>query len=172
MALDYTYDELKKIEARRPKRVGWLPIPFAQGKAFAVEGGPFDGFSGTGFGLCLEVRSVQLGNASAVVDIPDYSIPDPVELDNALARFVDALYKGRSAYIGCMGGFGRTGTAMACLVAAFGVANPIEYVRSYYCKRAVETPEQKQFVLDTWLPKTRKRIFINGWKYRLGMTSL
>jgi len=152
---------------RRPKSNGYMPLPAGFGKLFAVEGGPFDAFSGTGFGLCMEVRSAEVANASAVINVPDFHTPDPAELDNALASLVDAMFKGRSTFIGCMGGFGRTGTAMACLAAAFGVDNPIRHVRRYYTPTAVETPEQRQFVLDTRLPKTRKRILINRFKSAL-----
>ena len=50
--------------------------------------------------------------------------------------------------IACGGGFGRTGTALACLVVLDGLPNDraIAYVREHYSHRAVETPWQRRFV--------------------------
>ena len=49
--------------------------------------------------------------------------------------------------IACTGGVGRTGTALACLVALDGVLGDaaIGYVRRQYSHRALETPWQKRF---------------------------
>ena len=50
--------------------------------------------------------------------------------------------------LGCLGGHGRTGTALACLAVLSGVPAPdaTAWVRSAYCNEAVETPEQEAFV--------------------------
>lgn len=50
--------------------------------------------------------------------------------------------------IGCRGGRGRTGTALACLTVLDGLTAPeaIEYVRRRYHPRAVETPWQRRWV--------------------------
>ncbi|MFE4502895.1 protein-tyrosine phosphatase family protein [Rhodococcus sp. NPDC056743] len=50
--------------------------------------------------------------------------------------------------IACGGGFGRTGTALACLAVLDGVAaeGAVTYVREHYSHRAVETPWQRRFV--------------------------
>jgi hypothetical protein len=50
--------------------------------------------------------------------------------------------------IACGSGYGRTGTALACLVVADGLQNgdAVGYVRRNYSRRAVETPWQKRFV--------------------------
>ena len=50
--------------------------------------------------------------------------------------------------IACGGGFGRTGTALACLAVLDGVAaeGAVAYVREHYSRRAVETPWQRRFV--------------------------
>ena len=50
--------------------------------------------------------------------------------------------------IACSGGYGRTGTAMSCLVTLDGIPNSeaLAYVRENYHKRAVETPWQKRFI--------------------------
>ncbi|MGC0364494.1 protein-tyrosine phosphatase [Rhodococcus sp. 27YEA15] len=52
--------------------------------------------------------------------------------------------------IACGGGFGRTGTALACLAVADGVSgnDAVAYVREHYSPRAVEMPWQRCFVTD------------------------
>lgn len=49
----------------------------------------------------------------------------------------------------CQGGHGRTGTAMACFLAASGAYDPltaIKWVRQYYCKSAVENRDQEKYL--------------------------
>jgi len=50
--------------------------------------------------------------------------------------------------IGCGGGRGRTGTALACLAVLDGVPprEAVAYVRGHYDPRAVETPWQHRYV--------------------------
>jgi hypothetical protein len=50
--------------------------------------------------------------------------------------------------VACAGGYGRTGTALACLAVLDGVPNrdAVAYVRERYSRRAVETPWQRRFV--------------------------
>lgn len=79
---------------------------------------------------------------------PDFWLPDDPE---ALA---DALWQGlRRAHderveIGCRGGLGRTGTALACAAVMDGVDPEIavDFVRRQYHAHAAETPWQRAFV--------------------------
>jgi protein-tyrosine phosphatase len=50
--------------------------------------------------------------------------------------------------IACMGGRGRTGTALACIAVLDGVpaGEAVAFVRAHYHPRAVETPWQRRFV--------------------------
>jgi protein-tyrosine phosphatase len=50
--------------------------------------------------------------------------------------------------VGCGGGRGRTGTALACIAILDGVPadQAVSFVRSNYHRRAVETPWQKRYV--------------------------
>lgn len=82
------------------------------------------------------------------VDWPDFGLPaDPAALRETL---IEAL--GRSSAerveVGCMGGRGRTGTALACLAVLDGTpaADAVAYVRQHYSPDAVETSEQESFV--------------------------
>jgi len=69
--------------------------------------------------------------------------------DNALTERVE---------IGCHGGRGRTGTALACLAVLDGVpaARAVAFVRQYYHPHAVETPWQKRYV--TRFPAPQRHI--------------
>ncbi|MBK0870629.1 protein phosphatase [Saccharopolyspora sp. HNM0986] len=79
---------------------------------------------------------------------PDFWLPtDRAGFEAALREALQRSATER-VEIACGGGFGRTGTALACLVAMDGPSehDPISYVRENYSKRAVETPWQKRFV--------------------------
>ncbi|MBO8195608.1 protein phosphatase [Streptomyces oryzae] len=79
---------------------------------------------------------------------PDFRLPS----DRAEAR--EALHQvwERSAAerveVACGGGQGRTGTALGCLAVLDGVppGEAVDYVRTHYARRAVETPWQRRYV--------------------------
>ncbi|MFF3559226.1 protein phosphatase [Streptomyces sp. NPDC002574] len=79
---------------------------------------------------------------------PDFWLPrDPGEAREVLREALT-----RAAYerveIACGGGYGRTGTALACMAVLDGVpaGRAVAYVRRHYDRRAVETPWQRRFV--------------------------
>ncbi|WP_395293675.1 protein phosphatase [Kitasatospora hibisci] len=79
---------------------------------------------------------------------PDFRLPgDPAEAAEALR---DAWRRSarQRVELGCAGGRGRTGTALACLAVLDGVpaGEAVAYVREHYDRRAVETPWQRRFV--------------------------
>jgi hypothetical protein len=58
------------------------------------------------------------------------------------------LQSGKKIHFGCIGGHGRTGTALAAVVALMtGMEDPITYVRQHYCKKAVESSSQVKFLM-------------------------
>uniref|UniRef100_A0AAU2JKK2 Protein phosphatase n=1 Tax=Streptomyces sp. NBC_00049 TaxID=2903617 RepID=A0AAU2JKK2_9ACTN len=79
---------------------------------------------------------------------PDFWLPSD------RAAFADALREvreragGERVEIACGGGYGRTGTALACLAVLDGLPGPeaVSHVRAHYSPRAVETPWQRRFV--------------------------
>ena len=85
----------------------------------------------------------------AHIDWPDFGLPADVD---ALRRDLRALLaqarRGDVVELGCWGGHGRTGTALACLAVLTGTApdEAVPWVRERYCPRAVETPAQEEFV--------------------------
>ena len=81
---------------------------------------------------------------------PDFGLPsDPPALRKALVEAWERAGLER-VEVGCMGGRGRTGTALACIAVLDGVpaGQAVDYVRRHYHPDAVETDEQRQFVAD------------------------
>jgi protein-tyrosine phosphatase len=79
---------------------------------------------------------------------PDFHLPsDPADARDALREVWDRAGLQR-VEVACGGGFGRTGTALACLAVLDAVPNreAVAYVREHYSARAVETPWQRRFV--------------------------
>ncbi len=77
----------------------------------------------------------------------------PAEPAAASAAFTEVLRRctHQRVEVACPGGVGRTGTALACLAVLDGIAgsDAVAYVRVGYHARAVETPWQRRFVLNT-----------------------
>ena len=85
------------------------------------------------------------------LDWPNFGVPDdPVLVVVALESLLDRARAGQRVEIGCYGGHGRTGTALACLAILCGQApgESVSWVRAGYCERAVETDEQEAFARD------------------------
>ena len=101
------------------------------------------------FGLyLLGARPPAMNWESRWVRWRDFWLPaDPVDFRSALHELWDRAMSER-VEIACGGGYGRTGTAMACLAIIDGVpaADAVAYVRAVYSPRAVETPWQRRFV--------------------------
>src|SRR5262245_23641386 len=78
----------------------------------------------------------------------DFWLPsDRAGLAGALRELLDRAESER-VEVACGGGFGRTGTALACLAVLDGIphSEAVAYVREHYSRRAVETPWQRLFV--------------------------
>ncbi len=81
-------------------------------------------------------------------DWPDFGVPANAEaVVEALSAAAERARSGRNVEVGCLGGHGRTGTALACLAVLAGcpARDAVAWVRSSYCTKAVETPEQEAF---------------------------
>jgi Protein-tyrosine phosphatase len=102
------------------------------------------------FGLYLD-RRWEPPWPHAHVDWPDFGVPaDDEALRVALRDLSDRARAGRRVEVGCLGGHGRTGTALACLAVLAGVESDraVEWVRAEYCYQAVESLRQEAFVND------------------------
>jgi hypothetical protein len=81
------------------------------------------------------------------VDWPDYGLPaNPAELRERLSEAL-ARSSAERVEVGCTGGRGRTGTALACLAVLDGLpaADAVAYVTQHYSPDAVETLDQASF---------------------------
>lgn len=79
---------------------------------------------------------------------PDFWWPsDPTQAAEALYEAWESAPTQR-VEIGCGGGRGRTGTALACLAILDGIParQAVSFVRQHYHPRAVETPWQRRYV--------------------------
>jgi len=77
---------------------------------------------------------------------PDFGLPSDVDgLRAALEGLLGRARRGELVEIGCLGGHGRTGTALACLAVLAGTPRQaaVDWVRGRYCSHAVETDEQR-----------------------------
>jgi len=82
------------------------------------------------------------------VEWPDFGIPtDPDAADRTLAEAWRRAADER-VEVACIGGLGRTGTALACLAVLDGLAAAaaVPYVRTHYDAGAIETAEQAAYV--------------------------
>lgn len=79
------------------------------------------------------------------------SLPEFMNLLNFLASNME---DGKKVHIGCIGGHGRTGLVLAALVTHMtGEYDSITYVRKHYCKKAVESSTQIDFLHDNFCIK-------------------
>ena len=100
------------------------------------------------YGLYLDPRW-QPPWAHDHLDWPDFGVPgDTTRTTTALRALLARARGGQRVEIGCLGGHGRTGTALACLAVLAGHApgHAVSWVRTNYCPAAVETAEQEAFV--------------------------
>lgn len=90
------------------------------------------------------------GDTYMGIDWPDMGIPNLPK--NFWLPFVDYINKSisKAVYVHCMGGHGRTGTALAIMAQLAGVGNddPVKYLRKVYCKNIVESQEQIDYIGD------------------------
>lgn len=69
------------------------------------------------------------------------------EFKKMVAWAAEQIILGKKVHAGCIGGHGRTGTFLAALVAHMtGNEDAITYVRENYCKKAVESSTQVDFL--------------------------
>jgi hypothetical protein len=83
------------------------------------------------------------------LDWPDFGVPsDPAGLANALTSLLERARDQSRVEVGCLGGHGRTGTALACLAILTGLPpeDAVAWVRANYCADAVESGRQEAFV--------------------------
>lgn len=146
-----------------PLELKWGPFTIFRTKVY---GGPYSQVPRTIDGVpVVGVKMAKEINMECDISIPtaDFQVPPKAEFSDGLMDGILALLDGKTLYVGCMGGIGRTGTYMAGLAKVFGASaehegngyrgpdvttGPVGYVRSTYKSHALETPEQKAFIRD------------------------
>ncbi|WP_433206558.1 protein-tyrosine phosphatase family protein [Dactylosporangium sp. CS-047395] len=100
------------------------------------------------FGLYLLGREPAIAWPSIWVRWPDFWLP--TDRTKARQAFQEALRRAEHerVEVACLGGRGRTGTALACIAVLDGVPadEAVAYVRRHYSPHAVETPWQRRYV--------------------------
>lgn len=83
--------------------------------------------------------------------VPDYKLYEWQVLADILYTKMDKY--GKEVLIACQGGHGRTGMVVSIMGYLLGgdewKENPIKYLRSIYCEKAVETAGQERYVYKT-----------------------
>jgi hypothetical protein len=118
------------------------------GVTFVAED-PYTRETAPAFGLYLDDRWKPPWSHSRV-DWPDFELPrDTAAFRAALEEVLDRARQGKRVELGCWGGHGRTGTALACLAVLAGTpaSEAVAWVRENYCEKAIETEAQEAFVL-------------------------
>jgi hypothetical protein len=99
--------------------------------------------------------------------ITDMQVPTGKNLEEFKKMIVwtaEQLVLGKKVHVGCIGGHGRTGTFLAALVKhMLGIEDAITYVRENYCKKAVESESQIQFLHKEFGIKTVAATKVSGF---------
>ncbi|QHJ74593.1 hypothetical protein VH22019_00029 [Vibrio phage VH2_2019] len=104
-------------------------------------------------------------------EIKNMGVPRDVEEFKALIIYLaDQVLVGRTVYVGCIGGHGRTGLVLAALYYQLtGDKKAIKIVRETYCGKAVETAEQcnwlkEHYGMNAYASGAKhKRNYSYGW---------
>jgi hypothetical protein len=79
--------------------------------------------------------------------ITDMCAPsNPQQFKKMIQWLVEQLNTGKKIHVGCQGGHGRTGVVLSAMAAVMGIEDATNYVRTHYCKKAVESKEQVDFL--------------------------
>lgn len=156
-----------------PKFNGTLPINLGWRGGFTkfiLVGGPFDSApqSDMWFNVCVRAENVPKTFVSLLLPIKDFSVPGKnARVHSIVEKTLLEAISGRSVFVGCMGGWGRTGLFLSLLAKAAGVQDPIDYVRDYYSHRAVETKAQEEYVTKFDVSELTSLVNRAGWRQRL-----
>ena len=83
------------------------------------------------------------------LDWPDFGLPaDLAAMITGLRGLLGRARAGERVELGCLGGHGRTGTALAALAILTGLppTEAITWTRTRYCPKAIETEAQEAFI--------------------------
>lgn len=103
------------------------------------------------FGLYLDAGWLSLADWRAeFIRWPDYGVPRIAQVAaDAITEAYQRITEGWLVETGCIGGHGRTGTVLACMVILAGETDPeaaMRYVWKNYCTEAIESKAQMDFI--------------------------
>lgn len=105
-------------------------------------------------GMMVPPESLELNHCIPTVTLnwEDFSLP-VMKLSfwtDFYRTFIENSNRSRKIIVTCMGGHGRTGTALAAILLASrkftGYRKTIDFVRSNYCEEAIETEDQELYL--------------------------
>jgi len=144
-----TAHEHRRFEVHRHRSVVVLPDGTEVTAVSFDAAEPYDRDSSPDYGLYLDHRW-QPPWTHDHLDWPDFGVPeDTAEVMAALRSVLARARAGERVEVGCLGGHGRTGTALACLAVLSGhpAGEAVAWVRANYCADAVETADQEAFIV-------------------------
>lgn len=136
------------------------PVPISNG---LVYGGKGHDFKDIAIDIILDKVSLSddieiIDSFGEIVDKPrkillpitDGEIPkqNPSIILSVVNSCLRVLRDRRNIKIDCIGGHGRTGLFMALLAHKAGIENPIFWIRTVYCEKAIETIAQERYILN------------------------
>lgn len=113
----------------------------------------------------LEVKPIKGSQIRVHIPTEDFQTPDPTVVAQYLPDVMRTLTHDRELYVCCMGGWGRTGLMLAIIAKAWGIKDPVGFVRSNYAQRAIETFSQEEYVAAYKVPWALK-VKLRWWKLR------
>lgn len=131
-----------------------VPIPLSNGRIGWIHAGPTrDCPPDLKLVACAVEIPVPEHRIAYDLKTPDFTHLPDAKVERVIPEILADLEAGvGDLYIGCMGGTGRTGTALALLVAShpdMDGPTAVEYVRAVYKRGAVETAAQHRQV-EAW----------------------
>jgi len=133
-----------------------------------ITGGPYDAYPGKPYyGVCVRAEQTQDRIMDIHLPIEDFSVPHyETQVLEVLKKTLRAGLAGKQIYIGCMGGWGRTGLFMALLAKAAGISDPVAFIREHYTPHAVETKKQQDYVANFDVSHIQRNLWRWAWKAR------
>lgn len=156
---------------KRPSKNGEIVVNLGWKGGFQslqFDGGPFNSAPDEAFRIAVRAENIQPGDCEVHLPIRDFSVPEDDEaVVNAVRSAYQAAINGLPVYVGCMGGYGRTGLFLALLAKTAGVPDPVTWVRYHYHRRAVETKDQEAYVELFDVKQVRRSVLGYAWGRRI-----
>jgi len=119
----------------------------------------FNGFMGVGVAIPNKYKAL-------ICDWPDFGVVELEEVQWLVLYAVDCLEKGMDVDIGCVGGHGRTGTLLACIIAYLEGCNTskaITRVHTRHCKKAIESKSQVNLIRAFCDEPIPEKVMVKEW---------